>query len=256
MIDLNQWKLTLPVGEKGKPAEITPPALLTYESEWLRRVADGLLLTAICGGVSTGGSKYSRTEFRELTKNGDLAAWSTQRGVHEMIFALAVLQLPSGEKPHSVFGQIHGGDDDVTTYRFVGNNDGETAAIWITNFDNSRAFLVKPDYVIGQEITLGFHVRDSIIRYTLNGEIASHTLSAKQDECYFKVGAYPQTTEAGPNGAPNVARVRLQAVTVRHDEKEIDPPTTDWERKVAELAATVERHGALFAALRAALGGK
>jgi hypothetical protein len=139
VLDLANWKLTLPVNAggatTGAPIEIQQPALAAYAQEPYFRVrGDGVQFRAPVNGVTTAGSRYPRSELREMTNNGTRqASWSTTEGVHTMVIDQAITAVPA-TKPHAVAGQIHDAKDDVLTIRlerprlFVDHNgtDGAT----------------------------------------------------------------------------------------------------------------------------------
>lgn len=252
MINLNLWKLTLPIGKKGKPTEIGPKQLADYSSEWFYWLADALVMTCGVGGVITGNSKYNRTELRELNADGTLAAWATNQGQHDMLFDVAVERMPGGSKPECVIGQIHGGKDDITTYRFITNANG-LVSIWMSDGDKSRAYLVTDAYQLGQRIRLGFHVDGGAIRYSVNGEfVPFFSLSVVDKDCYFKLGLYPQTSEAIVDGVPNGARLSLFGAVVKHKANAVEPPA-DLAAEVAALRAEVDTIQGKLAAMKGVL---
>jgi alginate lyase len=107
LLDLTNWKLTLPTGQEGKPEEIVQPALSSFTDDFFRLndARDGVVFTATAGGVTTSGSSYPRSELREM--NGqELASWSNTTGTHTLRLREAVTLLPA-VKPHVVAAQIH-----------------------------------------------------------------------------------------------------------------------------------------------------
>ena len=65
LLDLRNWYLTLPSGDKGHPDTVEQPDLGTYSSSWfgLDDAGDGVVFTANAGGV-TENSTYPRSELR------------------------------------------------------------------------------------------------------------------------------------------------------------------------------------------------
>src|SRR5690606_21637503 len=117
--DPQLWKVTLPVaGSNGKPLELYPfreyPPHVVFRN-------DGVLFNAPCVAISTENSKYPRSELREMTRSGGLAAWSNAPGAgeHHMAVDLTITRIPV-VKPHLVVGQIHDKDDDVIMIRLEG----------------------------------------------------------------------------------------------------------------------------------------
>jgi len=77
-IDLNNWKLTLDVEDpkdSKKPLEIFCPQLLTFQHPHFIKTPDSITFKAECGGKTTSGSKYPRSELREMIK-GDEASYN------------------------------------------------------------------------------------------------------------------------------------------------------------------------------------
>ena len=120
LLDLTNWKLTLPTGQEGKPEEIVEPELSSFTNDFFRLNdgRDGVVFTANAGGVTTSGSSYPRSELREM--NGqEKASWSNTAGTHTMRVREAVTRLPA-VKPHVVAAQIHDAEDDVIEVRLEG----------------------------------------------------------------------------------------------------------------------------------------
>src|SRR5439155_891934 len=89
VLDLQNWKLTLPIDANGdgKADEIVQPQLASFILVPPFSVSDGgtgVVFWANCGGATTSGSGYPRSELREMN-GGTVAAWGTADGhVHTM----------------------------------------------------------------------------------------------------------------------------------------------------------------------------
>lgn len=113
-IDLNHWKVTLPV---GKPTEVEPPEILDYATnEMLKEFmyndsTDGSLVFHTYPGASTANSSYSRTELREQMEPGsNNVNWTFAQG-GRMRGTLAVPEISTDDEgqPHrTIIMQIHG----------------------------------------------------------------------------------------------------------------------------------------------------
>jgi hypothetical protein len=270
-IDLSNWKLTLPVGGKGKPTEIKQPALSAYAGPHFLRTGDTLVFITPTDGVTTKNSKNPRCELRQM--NGDkLAAWSSTVGRNTMTVELSVDVLPIGSKPHVVVAQIHDSGDDVTVFRVEGSTtDRSRASIWITDGDSARGFMLTDNYRLGDRIQVGFDVADGVIRYTYNGAIIDYRQSKKVTGCYFKTGCYNQSggiVTRLPDGRPDFAQVTIYACNVTSEASTvpvITPGTPDdtakqiaeLQRQVAilqqQVAALAQRHERQWTALREAV---
>ncbi|MBL1065268.1 polysaccharide lyase family 7 protein [Streptomyces sp. 7-21] len=214
VLDLTGWKLTLPTGEEEDPTEIEQPELDTFAvAPWFEASEDcgAVEFRAAVNGVTTGGSSYPRSELREMTADGeDLASWSTTDGTHTMELTLAFMALPN-DKPEVVGAQVHGGDDDVTTFRLEGDS------LYITDGDDSNHHLVTDDYELGTPFDAAFVAEDGEIDVYYNGQLET-TISHEDDSNYFKAGAYTQANcgNSGPCDEDNYGEVHISALEVSH----------------------------------------
>ncbi|WP_149829174.1 polysaccharide lyase family 7 protein [Streptomyces tailanensis] len=214
VLDLSNWKLTLPTGEDEDPTEIRQPKLATFSADpWFKvnAACDAVRFRAAVNGVTTGGSSYPRAELREMTEDGsDEAAWSTTDGKHTLVVTEAFTALPK-KKPQVVGAQVHGGDDDVTVFRLDGSK------LYITDGDDSRHHLVTDDYELGTEFEARFVAEDGEIDVYYNGDLQT-TISHDGDTNYFKAGAYTQANcdNSDPCSAKNYGEVRISGIKVTH----------------------------------------
>lgn len=214
VLDLTDWKLTLPTGEDEDPTEITQPDLATFSADpWFRAEAgcDAVRFRAAVNGVTTGGSSYPRAELREMTDGGeDEAEWSTMDGTHTLVVREAFTALPE-ERSYLVGTQVHGGDDDVTVFRLEGSK------LYITDGDDRHHHLVVDDYELGTEFEARFVAKDGEIDAYYNGRLET-TISHDGDTNYFKAGAYTQANcdNAEPCDDDNYGEVRISHIEVTH----------------------------------------
>ncbi len=112
-IDLNNWKVTLPI---GNPTEVNPPEILDYANiEVLQEFmyndsTDGALVFYTYPGESTRNSSFSRTELREqMVPGSNNTNWTFVQG-GRMKGTLAVTDISrSGNDSHrTLVMQIHG----------------------------------------------------------------------------------------------------------------------------------------------------
>lgn len=214
VLDLSDWKLTLPTGEEEDPAEITQPELASFSAApWFRVEpgCDAVRFRAAVNGVTTGGSSYPRAELREMTDGGrDEAAWSTTEGTHTLVVREAFMALPE-ERPYLVGAQVHGGDDDVTVFRLEGSS------LYVTEGDERHHHLVTDDYVLGTEFEARFVAEDGEIDVYYNGRLET-TIRHEGDTHYFKAGAYTQANcgNSEPCDDGNHGEVRVSRTEVTH----------------------------------------
>jgi hypothetical protein len=217
VLDLANWKLTLPVNAGGAtigvPLEIQQPALATYTQEpYFRVLDDGVQFRAPVNGVTTSGSRYPRSELREMTNNGTRqASWSTTEGVHTMVIDQAITAVPAA-KPHVVAGQIHDATDDVLTIRL------EQPRLFVDHNGTDGATLTS-SYVLGTRFTVTIQASEGAIKVYYNGSVTpADTLPLSGGGNYFKAGVYTQSncTRERTCTLDNFGEVVIYHLTVTH----------------------------------------
>ena len=195
LLDLKNWKLTLPIGQKGKPEEIHGPDLSSFTNQFFRlnEAENGVVFTANAGGVTTSGSSYPRSELREM--NGtEKAAWDSTAGTHTLDVCEAITKTPTA-KPEVVSAQIHDTEDDVLQIRL----EGTTLSV---QYDDGKGEAVlDPAYRLGTPFRVTIVVTADGIAVSYNGE---HKTDIKKSGSgwYWKVGAYVQSNP-GKGEAPD-----------------------------------------------------
>ena len=214
VLDLTNWKLTLPVNTShaGAPDEIVQPELNGFLDALYFHVngaRNGVVFKAHCGGYTTSGSGYPRSELREMIHNGvDRASWSTTSGTHTMEITQAITHLPD-VKPHVVAGQIHDAADDVIVFRLEGTKlfiaeNGKTGPVLTTN------------YHLGDIFTVKFVARNGGVECYYNGQYI-YKYSVSTSGCYFKAGCYTQSNTSKGDAPSAYGEVVIYAVSVRHE---------------------------------------
>lgn len=215
ILDLFNWKLTLPVGEPEKPDEHLADELVSGKT-WppFYRVDEAdrsVVFRAPVNGVTTSGSGYPRSELREMN-GAEKAAWNADDGkFHAMLVELAFTVLPIG-KPHVVGAQIHATSDDYSVLRLEGSK------LWATLGDNKH-LLLTDSYVLGTKITYAFVVGNGRCQLFLNGNLQGELDASDLTKAYFKTGAYTQAKtgqEGVPSSSSNYGEVRVYQVKVTH----------------------------------------
>lgn len=193
-VNLDRWKLTLPIGSRHKPTEILNPTLKTYRDPrffYVNGTNDGVVFSCPGNGVTTRKSSNPRTELREMLAGGrDEASWSTHRGTHH----LTVVQKITAAPHDVVAGQVHDADDDVTVFRLEGSN------LYSTKGDDTHAVLITASYVLGTAFTAEFIATGGAITVKYNGSTVQ-TITGNRSGCYFKVGCYHQSGGSGSASA-------------------------------------------------------
>ncbi|NEA30915.1 polysaccharide lyase family 7 protein [Streptomyces sp. SID13031] len=212
VLDLTNWKLTLPTGSSGSPTEIKQPALDSYtNSPYFVVAGDGVQFRAPVNGVTTSGSSNPRSELREMANNGTSnASWSSTSGTHTLVVRESFDHLPA-DKPALVGAQIHDADDDVTVFRLEGTS------LYVTNGDTTHHKLVTSSYVLGTVYEAKFVVNAGKVKAYYNGTLQT-TISKNFTGAYFKAGAYTQAncSNSSPCASTNYGQTTLYGLAFSH----------------------------------------
>ncbi|MBI2850823.1 MAG: polysaccharide lyase family 7 protein [Chloroflexi bacterium] len=224
ILNLANWKLQLPIGTQGSVREIKQPALDTYSIDpyfLVNSSGNGVQFRAPVNGVTTSGSKYPRSELREMNGTSK-ASWSTTSGVHTMYIDQAVTAVPK-TKRHIVVGQIHDSVDDVIVIRL------EYPNLFI-DINGSAGPTLDSNYTLGKRFNVKFVAANGQIEIYYNGSSTpAYTLSRNGPGNYFKAGAYTQanTSTETDDTSNNYGEVYIYGLWVTHQRASPDttPPT-------------------------------
>lgn len=191
VLDLTNWKLTLPVGDEPDEAdEVEQPDLARFQLPPYFRVdstGKGVAFRAHVSGATTSGSGYPRSELREMDDNGtDEASWSNESGDHVMTLEAAITATPK-EKPEVSVAQIHGEDDVVAMVRLEGKR-------LFVERDGEDVGELDDDYRLGTRFALELRANPTGIVVTYNGSTAV-AYDEVGDDNYFKAGCYTQASD-------------------------------------------------------------
>lgn len=220
VLDLDYWKVTLPVGQSEKPAEVKQPALETYRHEdYFYVIPDnGVAFRAPVDGVTTSGSGYPRCELREMWVDGkyENARWSMKDGRnHVMSISQAIMQWPSKGKRQLVAGQIHDSVDDICMIRFEAKDDN-TGSIYAEESRGksagSKKHLLYDNYKRGERFDIRIEANKKGVYVYYNDRPAAHwdQQTWTDDKNYFKAGCYTQANENNGSGFGEVVIFQLK----------------------------------------------
>lgn len=209
ILDLTNWYITLPTGTPEDPDTVHQPELATYSGPDFRvdDAGTGVLFTANAGGATTKGSKYPRSELREMDGT-EKAAWSNTTGTHTMTVRGAVLSLPPA-KPEMVVAQIHDSEDDVILVRV---ESGELLVEWD---DGDSKAMMDPDYTLGSPYDVRITATEGRVDVYL-GEERKASIPLSGSGWYFKAGAYLQSNVDRGDAADAVGEVVVEQLNVEH----------------------------------------
>jgi hypothetical protein len=210
LINTDQWYLTLPTGEPGKPDTVEGEQLKTFSNEFFRLTPDreGIVFAANAGGVTTKNSDYPRSELREMN-GGEKAAWSNTSGTHILDVCQAVTKVPEG-KPEVVAAQIHDGSDDVMQIRL------EDQTLMVQYDDGTKDVVLDEAYQLGTPYRLQIVAADRTVTVAYNGQQKAE-LPLSGSGWYWKLGAYVQSN---PKHSDPRARgeVTVYSSQITHDD--------------------------------------
>lgn len=210
-----QWKLTLPenTNRPGNPDEVFPPELSRFSDSRFMNLDSqlpGIRLRAPCDGATTSGSKYPRTELRELQPDGkSLASWGTSDGKsHELHLTIAVTHLPQ-KKPHVIMAQIHGPEHKLLAIRIEKDKV-------LAEGEGQKDVVFRRNYELGNPLTLKIQTGDGKIRVMDSSQEVVCWDSSEAD-CYFKAGCYTQSNLKSGDTPESYGEVLITNLRIIHE---------------------------------------
>jgi hypothetical protein len=191
MIDLTNWKLTLP--DKTPPTEIKPPQLANWSHpDWFIRGEKGeLIFITPTNGGHTMGSSYPRTELRELIDGAsDRVNWRlTNR--HSLVGECVVNKVPPSKKV--IIAQIHGKEGtSAPLFKLVYNNGKLVGEFKKSITDLTDTKLDFGSLSTGKKITYSLELDGLNVVLKVNGKTKKIKLDSSWlvGTYYFKAGNY------------------------------------------------------------------
>ncbi|MGF9761389.1 polysaccharide lyase family 7 protein [Microvirga sp. 0TCS3.31] len=216
--NLTHWKITLPTDRNGtfSGTACEVKSLSGYvNAKYFYTASDGaMVFKAPVEGATTSGSRYARSELREMNAS-ERAAWTIAEGGF-MKATLEVDQAPilfNGAKGRVVVGQVHGQDDELVrlywekdTLYFVNDIAGATGQE--TKFALTNKVGSKPNVGLNERFSYSIDVTADRVKVTVSADgqtyaATDHINQAwRSDAFYFKAGTYlgvnaPQGTGFG-----------------------------------------------------------
>lgn len=218
ILNLTNWKVTLPVGHSENPKEIKQPELATYAiNPWfiVSQENNAVIFRAPVNGLTTSGSDYPRSELREMADNGRVNAnWNSGKGIHTLFLDQVITAVPK-VKQQVVAGQIHDDNKDIVVIRL----DYPDLHIRV---GGENVHTLDVDYSLGKRFTFKFVVENDQTKiYYNNSTDPVYLLNKKYSDAYFKVGVYTQSNcskEKSPSlcNNNNYGEVIVYQATVTH----------------------------------------
>lgn len=210
ILNLLNWKITLPSGKKGSPEEIKQPDLLKFSNPffYVNTVNNSVVFIAECGGFTTSGSKYPRSELREMNSK-ELASWDIAKGSHLMSWTAAITHIPF-VKQQVVVGQIHNDKDDLMFIRLSKNI--------LEVVHNSVIYgILDENYKLGSKYTMSILAKEGEITVTYNNTKKIIIKPKNSKANYFKLGMYTQSNVSKGDKAKTYGKVEIYDCLVIHE---------------------------------------
>jgi hypothetical protein len=201
VLDLRTWKIGLPTTQEVKQPKLEGFSGPAFE------VVPAVTFTARAGDKAQDGSKYARSELREMNPDGSNAAWSTTSGTHVMELRQRVTHLPV-VKPQVICGQIH----STTDYLILVELQGSKLYV---RYKDDVAGVLDTNYRLGTYFRLRVVASGGTVDVYYNGvHKVRHALDATG--CYFKAGCYVQSSTSTGDAPDAFAAVDIAELSVSH----------------------------------------
>lgn len=222
---LSHWKLTLPTNREGAyeghPMEVPAEKLVgEFKDPHFYSSPDGaMVFWCPVIGTTTEGTKFPRSELREMLEPGNTRKNWKLAGSHVMEARCRVIEVPSN--PKVVIGQIHGyagkgkAPPLVKLQYFKGRVE---ALVKQSPVEGKDKKLTYPGIQLGDDISWKIEVNNGELAVTVNGttqreNMIEHDPRWADQTFYFKAGCYPQDNEGGETEG---GRISFSRLIVRH----------------------------------------
>lgn len=222
LLKLDSWYITLPCGKDDDPDTVRQPLLNKYfHPQYFFIDRDHVVFRVHAGGATTKGSGFARSELREMDRGGVTpAAWGTaDKATHSLTLEAAVSELPS-KRPCVCIAQVH---DDKSDLVMVRVNANQVQLV----IDGKQLTVLDASYRLGSRVSVRLTVNQQNLQlsYSNRANGVSKSVSARLPVrkrcCYFKAGAYIQTSPKKYSEKPTAtAVVRVYALTVDHSDRQ------------------------------------
>jgi hypothetical protein len=178
--------LPISVSNDNSPEEILQPRLGSFALAPYFQLGGGAVqFRAPVGGVTTSGSKYPRSELREMAADGTKqASWSNVSETHTMIIREAITHVPA-VRSQLVAGQIHDAKEYVILIRLEGTH-------LFVESDGDNVGTLDDAYKLGTPFTVKIVAGNGRIVVSYN-DVQKVDFAKGGSGYYFKAGCYTQS---------------------------------------------------------------
>ncbi len=227
MIDLSNFKLTLPVnswgGSVGTADEIDNEDLNGspgYSSSYFYTDSSGaVVFYAPSNGATTSpgsGGDHTRSELRELYRVSGPTEWTNSIG--GTMTASCRVDKVAKKSGKAIIGQIHGLDSIfVLVYYDTGKKTVEAKFYNKPGSDTATAFVLASNVKLGDRIDYQIQWIGSSASVTVNGKTVNRVPGAVWNKVpvYFKAGAYSSASNRG-NSFSDATQVGFYSLQLQH----------------------------------------
>jgi hypothetical protein len=226
---LRNWKITLPTDASGNFARtaVEVKNLSGYQNaSYFYTGSDGaMVFRAPVEGATTSGSRYARSELREM-KGSERAAWKLAQG-GVMSATLEVDTAPtlfSGKVGRVVIGQVHGQDKELVRLYWESNtiyfkNDQAGGGNKELRFDLKDAAGRKSNVSLDERFSYSIKAKGDFLEVVVRADGTVYKSQTRindvwdADKFYFKAGVYLGVNETQGTGH---GQTSFYALTYKH----------------------------------------
>lgn len=196
VLDLRNWTIMLPTGGDGDPDNLYLVGKSLPDVFYLDPTDGAVVFRCPPDGVHSSGSKYPRTEARQMADNKwTKAAWSSS-GSHTLECDLAIDTSHLSTRRRIVAMQIHDGGDDVCQLMY--REDGK---LGLAHNDGDSFEIIDPGYVNAARFVCRIEADSNRIRVFYNN-VKRVDIAKSGTGWYWKFGSYLQTGGASDYNEP------------------------------------------------------
>lgn len=173
--------------------------------------------TGVTATNPQGGTKYPRTEFREMAtgSTSTKAAWSGSSGHHIMRGTSAVLHM-APVKPEVVVAQVHDASDDTLQIHVTGSS-ATGPQTWNLKVNGTQAATLLTGVALGTEVSWDIDVNNGTLTVKINGTTKYTGSPGWGSGQYYKCLTYAQQNSTDQaNASTEYSRTSLRNLFVSH----------------------------------------
>ena len=200
VLDLRNWTIMLPTGSQGDPDNDYMIGRSVPDTLYVASTG-GVVFKARADGVHSSGSKYARTECRQMVdQNWTKAAWSPASAtLHALECDMAIDARGLVKRPRVNGMQLHDGADDICQIQ-----RREGMGLGLAHNDGASWGSIDPAYQDGTRFACRIEVQSGRLRVYYNG-VKKVDVAKSGAGWFWKWGCYLQSNVADWGEAPSAS---------------------------------------------------